>query len=214
LEIIIDQYLAEFIAVLTITVLTIITPGPDFFIVVRNSLTFSKRSGLFTTLGVASAVWIHIIYTLAGIGIILSNSILLFNIVKYLGAAYLIYLGWTCLRSKRMDSQQYTDNAVKPEISDFTSFKTGFINNALNPKATLFFLSLFTQVVSAETPLVIQVIYGATVSMSCLVWFSLVAIFLNQNKIRKTFESIQYYFEKLMGAVLIAFGLKVAFATK
>lgn len=144
MELLIDQYLAEFIAVLTITVLTIITPGPDFFIVVRNSLTFSKRSGIFTTLGVASAVWVHIIYTLAGIGIILSKSILLFSIIKYLGAAYLIYLGWTCLRSKRMNSQQYTDNIEKVEISDFTSFKTGFINNALNPKATFFFKLVYS----------------------------------------------------------------------
>lgn len=214
MELIVDQYLAEFIVVLTITVLAIMTPGPDFLIVVRNSLTFSKRSGVFTALGVASAVWVHISYTLAGIGVVLSKSILLFSVVKYLGAAYLMYLGWACLRSKRMGPQQYTDGVAKAEISDFTSFKTGFINNALNPKATLFFLSLFTQVVSAETPLVIQLIYGATVSVSCFIWFSLVSMFLNQNKIRTGFESIQYYFEKLMGAVLIAFGLKVALSVK
>ncbi len=214
MELIVEQYLAEFIAVLSITILTIITPGPDFFIVVRNSLTYSKRSGIFTTLGVASAVWIHIIYTLAGIGIILAKSILLFTIVKYLGAAYLIYLGWTCLRSKRIDSLQYEKESTKVEISDFISFKTGFINNALNPKATLFFLSLFTQVVSTETPLGVQVIYGASVSISCLIWFSLIAIFLNQNKIRKGFESAQYYFEKVMGAVLISFGLNVALTTR
>jgi len=167
---------------------------------------------LFTTLGVATAVWIHILYTLAGIGLILSKSIILFTIVKYLGAAYLIYLGWQCLKSKPLDAQQH----VKKDkvISDYASFKHGFINNALNPKATLFFLSLFTQVVSVDTPIVIQVIYGATVSLSCLVWFSLVAIFLNQKKVRELFESIQYYFEKVMGGVLIAFGIKVALASK
>ena len=85
MELLFNQYLSEFIAVFSITVLTIITPGPDFFIVVRNSLTYNKRSGLFTTLGVATAVWIHILYTLAGIGLILSKSIILFTIVKYLG---------------------------------------------------------------------------------------------------------------------------------
>ena len=199
-------------AVLTITVLTIITPGPDFFIVVRNSLSYTRRSGMFTTLGVATAVWIHIIYTLAGIGLILSKSIILFTIVKYLGAAYLIYLGWQCLRSKKIDPQQYTKE--KSKISDFQSFKMGFINNALNPKATLFFLSLFTQVVSVETPIIIQLIYGATVSISCLVWFSLVAVFLNHKKIKVVFESVQHYFEKIMGVVLITFGVNVALAAK
>jgi len=212
LELLINNYLTEFIAVLTITVLTIITPGPDFFIVVRNSLSYTRRAGIFTTLGVATAVWIHIIYTLAGIGLILSKSIILFTIVKYLGAAYLIYLGWHCLRSKKIDLQQYTKE--KSKISDFQSFKMGFINNALNPKATLFFLSLFTQVVSVETPIIIQIIYGATVSISCLVWFSLVAVFLNHKKIKVVFESVQYYFEKIMGVVLITFGVKVALASK
>ncbi len=212
MELLINNYLTEFIAVLTITVLTIITPGPDFFIVMRNSLSYTRRAGIFTTLGVATAVWIHIIYTLAGIGLILSKSIILFTIVKYLGAAYLIYLGWQCLRSKQLDSQQYTKE--KSKISDFQSFKMGFINNALNPKATLFFLSLFTQVVSVETPINIQIIYGATVSISCLIWFSLVSIFLNHKKIKKVFESVQHYFEKLMGVVLIAFGIKVALASK
>ena len=212
MELLINNYLAEFIAVLSITVLTIITPGPDFFIVVRNSLTYNKRSGIFTTLGVSAAVWIHILYTLAGIGLILSKSIILFTIVKYLGAGYLMYLGWQCLKSKPSDSEQY----VRKEkiISDYNSFKMGFINNALNPKATLFFLSLFTQVVSVGTPITIQVIYGATVSISCLIWFSLVAVFLNQRKVRSVFESIQHYFEKVMGIVLITFGIKVALASK
>ena len=75
MELLFEQYLTEFIAVLSITILTIITPGPDFFIVVRNSLTYNKRSGIFTTLGVSAAVWVHILYTLAGIGLILSQSI-------------------------------------------------------------------------------------------------------------------------------------------
>jgi RhtB (resistance to homoserine/threonine) family protein len=212
LELLFNNYLSEFIAVLSITVLTIITPGPDFFIVVRNSLTYNKRSGIFTTLGVSAAVWIHILYTLAGIGLILSKSIILFTIVKYLGAGYLMYLGWQCLKSKPLDSEQYI--MKEKIISDYSSFKMGFINNALNPKATLFFLSLFTQVVGVGTPMSIQVIYGATVSISCLIWFSLVAVFLNQRKVRRTFESIQHYFEKVMGIVLITFGIKVALLSK
>jgi threonine/homoserine/homoserine lactone efflux protein len=89
----------------------------------------------------------------------------------------------------------------------------GFINNALNPKATLFFLSLFTQLVSSSTPISIQVIYGAIVSISCLAWFSLVAVFLNRSEVKKVFLKVQKYIEKIMGVVLLCFGLKVAFST-
>lgn len=212
MEVLFSSYLPEFIAVLTITVLTLIIPGPDFFVVARNSISYSKRSGIFTTLGVAAAVWIHVSYTLAGIGIILLKSIVLFTIVKYLGAAYLIYLGWQCLRSQPQDSIQYSKQPRS--LSDYASFKMGFVNNALNPKATLFFLSVFTQVVSVETPIVVQVVYGATISLACLIWFSLVAIFLNHKKVRSVFERGQKYFEKFMGVVLITFGIKVALATQ
>lgn len=212
MNLLIDGYFSEFIAVFTITILSVISPGPDFFIVMRNSLSHTRRAGIFTAIGVATAVWIHVIYTLAGIGLILSQSIVLFMLVKYLGAGYLVYLGWNSLSSKKTDALQYTKENC--DLSDFQSFKMGFINNALNPKATLFFLSVFTQVVSLETPTYIQIIYGATASISCLIWFSLVATFLNHKKIKQAFESVQQYFEKLMGVVLIGFGIKVAFTSQ
>ena len=80
MELLLNHYLSELITVLSITILAIIAPGPDFFIVVRNSLTYTKRSGVFTALGVAAAIWIHIFYSIAGIGLILSKSIILFNL--------------------------------------------------------------------------------------------------------------------------------------
>jgi len=212
MEILINHYLTEYLTILTITLLTIITPGPDFLTVVRNSLRYSKRSGIFTALGISIAVWIHVFYTLAGIGFILSKSLILFTIVKFLGAAYLIYLGWNCLQSSDINAQEYA--TTRKTISDFSSFKIGFINNALNPKATLFFLSIFTQIVSPETPLFVEIIYGATVSLSCFILFSLVAIFLNHKKTRHIFESYQRYLEKFMGITFISIGLKVALTTR
>lgn len=212
MDLLLTQYFSELVAVISITILTIVTPGPDFIVVVRNSLVHSARSGIYTAFGVATAVWIHIGYTLAGIGILLSKSILLFSIVKYLGAFYLIYLGYCCIKSKSSDIN-LPNTEKENRISAFKSFQMGFLNNALNPKATLFFVSLFTQLVSTETPLGIQITYGAIVSLSCLVWFSMVALFLNRTYIRNAFLSIQTYIEKVMGVVLLAFGVKVALSS-
>jgi len=211
MELLSGKYLPELLAVVSITLLTVITPGPDFMVVARNSLSHSQRSGIFTAIGVACAVWIHIFYTLAGIGLMLAKSILLFAVVKYLGATYLIYLGIHCLKSGKTP-QEITTSQCCESITGFGSFRIGFINNALNPKATLFFVSVFTQLVSPTTPLRIQLTYGAIVSLSCLLWFTLVAIFLNQRKIKTTFFRTQKYVEKFMGAVLITFGLKIAFS--
>ncbi len=212
MEMMFSLYLSELIAVISITVLTIVTPGPDFVVVARNSLSYSRRSGVFTAIGVSIAVWIHIFYTLAGIGFILSKSIVLFSVIKFLGSAYLIYLGISCLRSKS-GVTEIKDCKKDEFLTDFRSLKMGFINNTLNPKATLFFVSLFTQLVSPTTPLGIQILYGAIVSLSCFAWFSLVAIFLNRTRVKQVFFRIQKYVEKLMGAVLIGFGIKVAFST-
>ena len=212
MEILLSNYLAELIAVTSITILTIVTPGPDFVVVARNSLSYSRRSGIFTAIGVSTAVWIHVLYTLAGIGLILSRSIILFSTVKLLGAAYLLYLGICCLKGKgEISEKEYRVN--KNTITDAKSFKMGFINNALNPKATLFFLSLFTQLVSPSTPLSIQILYGAIVSVSCFAWFSLVAVFLNRPAVKTAFLKVQKYVEKIMGVVLICFGVKVALSS-
>lgn len=212
MELLFSQYLTELIAVISITILTIIAPGPDFVVVSRNSLVYSRRSGVFTGLGVASAVWIHIFYTLAGIGVLLSQSILAFSVVKYLGAAYLIFLGYSCLKSGGSTIQLDAAKEQK-RISDIKSFKMGFLNNTLNPKATLFFVSLFTQLVSPSTPLSVQLLYGAIVSVLCLIWFSLLAMFLNKAAVKQRFLAAQATIEKLMGAILLGFGVKVAFAT-
>lgn len=204
--------MTELITVISITILTIVTPGPDFVIVARNSLSHSRRSGVFTAIGVSVAVWIHILYTLAGIGLFLSKSIIFFSIVKLLGAGYLIYLGVCCLKSNSsLDESKYKVE-TRP-VTDAKSFKMGFINNALNPKATLFFLSLFTQLVSSTTPLFIQIAYGAIVSFFCFGWFSLVAVFLNKSPVKRIFSKWMKYIEKLMGTVLLCFGIKVAFST-
>ncbi|KJG39845.1 amino acid transporter [Photobacterium angustum] len=212
MELLFTTYLKELIAVVTITILTIIAPGPDFLIVVRNSLVHSTRSGILTALGVAAAIWVHIFYTLAGIGVLLSQSIVLFSIVKYLGAAYLLYIGYKSLKSTAKATLENTD-LKKQDISAIAAFKMGFLNNMLNPKATLFFLSLFTQLVSASTPIAIQITYGAIVSITCFVWFSLVAVFLNRSYIKNAFLSAQQYVEKVMGAVLMALGAKVALSS-
>lgn len=145
-------------------------------------------------------------YEITGLAVIISKSILLFSIVKYLGAAYLIYIGWKTFKTRN----DLEIGHVSGSISALSAFKEGFITNALNPKTTIFFLSLFTQVVSPETPLVIQVVYGAIISMAHLLWFSCVSIYLTQPKLLALFQRSKRTIEKLVGGVLIAFGIKVA----
>src|SRR3954463_9342933 len=90
--------LLSFITFGAIALLAAISPGPDFLVVTKNSINHSRRIGIMTALGVGSAILVHVAYTIVGVGLIISQSILLFSAIKLLGAMYLCYLGVTMLR--------------------------------------------------------------------------------------------------------------------
>ena len=92
--------MTELIAVITITLLAIISPGPDFAMVTRNSLLQSRRAGVFTALGIGLGVLVHVAYTLVGVGLLIEQSPWLFNTLRLAGACYLIYLGVKMLRAR------------------------------------------------------------------------------------------------------------------
>ncbi len=205
-------YLTEFLTIAAIHLLAVMSPGPDFAMITRNSLIYSKKVGLYSALGLALGIMLHIAYSLIGIGLIISQSIVLFSIIKFLGAGYLVFIGWKSLRAKPHKMNLASENK-KPDLEKFAAIKMGFLTNILNPKATLFFLSLFTQVINPETPTAIKMLYGAEMSLMTFVWFALVAIALSQKTIKAKFSAIQHHFEKVFGVILIVLGIKVALSS-
>ena len=209
----ITLYLLQWAALAGIFFLALMSPGPDFVVAVRNSIVHSRRIGIFTALGFALGVLIHIAYAVIGIAAIISQSILLFNIIKYAGAAYLIYLGFQALRSKGM-GKKAVDNALsqkaKRKMTDLKALRSGFITNVLNPKASLFFLAIFTQVVEPTTPILWQITYGVSFAIMTFFWFALVATVLTQGPVRNLFLKATKWIDRVCGSVLIALGIKVA----
>jgi len=208
MEINLMHYLPEIMSVSIIAFFMSISPGADFVMVTKNSIFHGRTAGLYSALGISLAIWIHVAYSIAGLAVIISNSIFLFSIIKYLGAAYLIYMGWKTFQSKTNIELTQVDETKT--LSNFTAFKTGIITNALNPKTTIFFLSIFTQVVNPETPILLQVLYGAIISLAHLIWFSSVSTFMTHPPLLKMFNNHKVNIERVIGTVLIGFGLKVA----
>ena len=201
----------EFLLVAGIHLLAVMSPGPDFAMVLRNSLVYSRRVGIFAAVGLGLGILLHVAYSLLGIGLIISQSILLFNIIKFLGAGYLIYIGLKSLFA-RQQPQEESDSEQLPEkeVSSAAAIRLGFLTNALNPKATLFFLALFTQVISPETHLVVKMLYGIEMSVATFLWFSVVALLLTHTRVNSIFAKVKHHIEKVFGVVLIALGIKVA----
>ncbi|MFA6295396.1 MAG: LysE family transporter [Candidatus Paceibacterota bacterium] len=204
------MFLAQFLTVAIVHFLAVVSPGPDFAMVTRNSIIYSRKTGIITSLGIAVGIMVHVAYSLLGIGFLISKSIVLFNVIKFIGAGYLIYIGYKSLRAKPFVQTETNTNEIKKDISTWLSFKIGFLTNVLNPKATLFFLALFTQVIDPLTPKTIQFIYGIEMMTITFIWFILVSLFFSNSLIRSRIGRVQHYVERVTGAVLIALGIKVA----
>lgn len=200
----------ELIAVALFTVLAVISPGADFAMVTRSSYAQGRKAGLAAAIGIALGVQVHVLYTVLGIAVIISQSPVLFMAMKVVGAGYLIYLGYksltntsrTCLDGLAQDGQASTLQALR----------TGFLTNALNPKTMLFVVSAYTQVVQPGSPLALDFAYGAFMSFAHWLWFSLVAVFFSSAVLRKAMIERQVMVDRVIGVALIGLGVAVVAA--
>ena len=207
-------YLSQFITVAAVHLLAVASPGPDFAVVVRQSITHGRNTALWTSLGIGTGILIHVSYSLLGLGLFISRSLVVFSVMKTLCALYLIYLGVSAVRTRPMQKNdiEAADKSSDRRPGAGQAFRTGFFTNGLNPKATLFFLSLFTVIIDPATPLVIQAGYGIYMALATALWFSCLSFFFGHDSVRRVFYRIGHWFDRLTGVVLIGLGLQFAFS--
>jgi RhtB (resistance to homoserine/threonine) family protein len=207
--------LLTFISAYGLFLLAVMSPGPDFVMTVQNSVRHGARAGVATALGIALANLIHITYVQIGIGALLAHSLLAFSILKLMAAAYLIYLGSKAVRSKPVKTSN-TEEAVTTvqALSLRAALLQGFITNALNPKAAIFWLSYLTIVMNPALDKHLLWSFVCLLLVTAFVWFSIVAYFLSRPAIRQSFIRCGHWFDRVMGVILIGLGIKVALAAR
>ncbi|EJD6041403.1 LysE family translocator [Providencia rettgeri] len=198
----------EIIAVATITILAVISPGPDFAMVTRSSYTYGVKTGLICALGIAIGVQVHVFYTIFGITVIIMSSPTLFLVVKLLGVFYLVYIGFKSFINKIKIT---TGASQGQSLSHFVAFKTGFLTNALNPKTMFFVVSVYSQVIQVNNSVWLNLGYGLFISFAHLVWFSLIALFFATPTVRNKVLNYQLVMDKVIGLLLIVLGLSLLF---
>lgn len=207
------QYLFEFLGLMAVFSIFIVVPGADFAVVLRQSVVHGRRAAMMTGVGMGFSLLFHISYTILGLGLIVSKSLLLFSVIKWAGVAYLVYLG---IKSFRDPGFKVTDIEVTEDdrktVSAWRCLATGFITNALNPKPVLFFLSLFSTLVHHDTPALIQFSYGIGMATALVAWFAAVSVFFTVKPIRDRFIAGGKWFNRITGAALVGFGLRLALA--
>jgi threonine/homoserine/homoserine lactone efflux protein len=204
-----DQYWLEFLTIAAVHLLAVASPGPDFAVVLKHSIGFGRRAAMLTSIGVGLGILIHVAYSLFGLGLLIKTTPGLFQIVSYIAAAYLVYLAWGALGSQPRGNIGEDSLPRQASISDRKAIMVGFLTNGLNPKATLFFLSVFAVAVSVDTPTSIKLIYGLYLALATGLWFCILSYFLSTEKVRLFIGEKGYWFDRLMGVVLLALALKL-----
>lgn len=195
--------------VATIAALGMLSPGPDFFLVIKNAAIYQRSAALMTALGVISGVVTHMAYCVAGIAVVITTTPWLFGMLKYIGAAYLVWLGLNALLSRGADNIDIA-RAESQRVALRKAFIQGYMCNLLNPKATLFFLAMFTQVLNVNSGLMEKLWYaGIIVGLTVVYWPALVML-IQSAPVRRGLAKAQKIIDKLLGAMLLALGIKVA----
>lgn len=206
--------LLQFLSVGLIMLVSVMLPGPDFALVTKNTVIHARRAGVMTSLGISSAVLVHMTYCILGLAVVIANSLILFTAIKYIGASYLVYIGVSILlsKSKTVSTDSVENNQSRQgNLSDAAAYWQGFLCNLLNPKATLFFLALFTLIIKPDTPVWVQILYGLQMSALALVWFILMSYTFSHRWVIGSLKRIESYIEKTLGILLIGFGVALAF---
>lgn len=201
-------HFSDFVTITSIILIGIISPGPDFLLITRNSLLLSKKAAIFSALGVSAGSMIHTVYSIIGLGLIISKSLILFSFIKYLGAIYLFYIAFKSLRPHSSQKGSSCKN-IKSNMSFTQAFMTGFLTNVTNPKAILFYISLFTLIIKPTASMPIKMFYGLEVFFLALIWFSFVVLLFSSHFFTKRLQKLQNHIEKFISYTFLALGLKL-----
>lgn len=188
-------------------------PGPDNLFTLAQSIAKGKKAGIFTTLGLCTGLLVHIAAATIGISAVIYQSALAFTLVKYAGAAYLLFLAYKSFRDKSSGFTLTNENSL-----DYKSlYKKGVIMNLLNPKVSLFFLAFFPQFIQYENGNVsLQMLgFGILFLIQALVIFTLISMFAGKvgNFLRKD-PSLSKKINMIQGSLFTLIGLKIAFSQK
>ena len=188
--------------------LAVVSPGPDFILINRQSFLYGRSVAIFTSLGIGFGIIIHSLYCIVGLNFLSQNQIII-SFLRLICGFYLIYLGYYSLVSSSLLKSKEKFNDIKKTLTFLNAFKIGFITNVLNVKATFFFLSIYVFI--ASSPTIVKLFYGIWMSLITSFWFIFLSIILTSKFVEEKTYQYQVYINKLMGVILVYLGLDIIY---
>ncbi|MGP4863026.1 LysE family translocator [Psychrobacter sp. T6-5] len=221
-----------FLLITSVHLLAAASPGPDFVLVSQQTLAKGRRTGLICSLGITLGLSVHIIYSVLGLATVIAHSQPLLTAIKWLGGGYLIYLGWQGIQAKpkkpveiaasvtqentstdHLQAKQDASTHTKSMNTESTvvTLRRGFFCNVFNPKAPVYFVAIFTLVLSPDIPLWQLAIYGVWMMVLQMAWFSTVVMLLSIPTIHRRFQRFEHWIDRVLGSAMIVLGLNLIF---
>jgi threonine/homoserine/homoserine lactone efflux protein len=202
-----------FVTVAIAHFLALLSPGPDFVLVVKSAIRNKGKNAIGVALGIASANALYIGLCLIGVGTVLAASVTVMIVLKVIGGLFLIYLAVQALRANKSSysNLDIADNSHSNEVENtfFKELITGFMSGILNPKNLLFYLSLFTVVLTPEVGLAFKLGLGLWMTAIVFLWDLSIIFLLSTPKVRSKFTKLAYYIDKITGAILGLIGFAI-----
>lgn len=206
---------AIFITVALAHFIALLSPGPDFLLVVKSAVQNKRQVAIGVAMGIASANAVYIAVCLAGVGAILASSIIIMTAIKLAGGVFLTYLAVMALKAKKTD-YAFLMTSTKTEATKDTTilkeFFVGFASGILNPKNPLFYLSLFTLVLHNEIGIWFKIALGVWMTLIVFLWDSFIIFTLSRKSMRNIFNRAAFYIDKTAGVILGAFGATLIYS--
>jgi RhtB (resistance to homoserine/threonine) family protein len=204
----------NFYLFLTVSILINLSPGPDMIYTAARSLSQGTKAGIFSALGIFTGCLFHITAAVFGLSTIIEESVLLFSIIKYAGAAYLIYLGIRALLNRKKSGNEITS---LPPMTGRKIFIQGMLTNILNPKVAIFFLSFLPQFIDPQSHYLKEQIaflgLWFDVQGACILIIVAAITGLSRNFLQKR-PGFWRWQEKITGMILVGLGIKMIFTKK
>jgi RhtB (resistance to homoserine/threonine) family protein len=202
----------RFLAWIAVAVVLIVTPGPDTALIIRNALRGGARAASLSAVGVAvgSSVWAAA--SVLGVALLLLSSDLAFTAFKYLGAAYLIYLGLRSLvASFRTNSDEAKDLAPAPQLGIRAAFGQGLFNNLLNPKAGAIFVSAMPQFIEPTDSIARLIAMVVCYDVLVIAWLCMYGYVVSRAGSSRLGARLRKGLERVTGTVMVGLGVRLAF---
>jgi threonine/homoserine/homoserine lactone efflux protein len=205
---------ARFAAYLAVATLLIVTPGPDTALVTRQALLAGRHAASFTTLGIGAGSFIWALASVLGIAVLLEESVVAFTVLKFVGAAYLGYLGLRSLIASFRGSKQGVVATPAPQatrLGEGVAFRQGLLNNLLNPKAGAIFATALPQFIRSGDPPLRLLLMMLAYEVVLLSWLNLYGSLVTRAGQSRFGTRIRDILQGVTGIVLIALGVRLAF---